>query len=96
MIDFERTCLFHQATSMHKHTEKLIAKNLKNQNISLCRQYKNATMLDEADKMYLELRDWLYSSGAASEDAIQELEDWLAFWDFYYFKWGGFMETVTT
>ena len=96
MIDRERTCLFHWATSMHKHTENLIAKNFQNQHISLCRQYKDAKTLDEADKMYLELRAWWYSSGAASEDSIRQLEDWLAFWHFRYRQWGGFMETVST
>jgi len=79
---------------MHKHTEKLIAKEFQNQHIRLCRQYKDATSMSEADKMYLEIRAWWYSSGAASESTIRELEDWLAFWHFRYRQWGGFMETV--
>ena len=48
----------------------------------------------EADVMYQKLWAWWYSSGAATEDAIRELEDWLAFWHFRYCQWGGFMETV--
>jgi hypothetical protein len=94
MVDRERTCLFHWATSMHKHTEKHIAKAFQAQHIRLCRQYKDATTMAEADQMYLQLKAWWYSSGAADEDSIRELEDWLAFWHFRYRQWGGFMETV--
>jgi hypothetical protein len=50
--------------------------------------------MGEADQMYLQLRAWWYSSGAAAEEAIRGLEDWLAFWHFRYRQWGGFMETV--
>ncbi len=94
MVDQERTYLFHWATSMHKHTEKLIAKEVQNQHIQLCRQYKDATSMFEADKMYLEIKAWWYSSTAASKPAIRELRDWLAFWHFRYHQWGGFMEMV--
>jgi hypothetical protein len=79
---------------MYKHTEKLIAKSFRNQHITLCKEYKDAKSMADADLMYQELRTWWYSSGAATEDAIRELEEWLAFWHFRYRQWGGFMETV--
>ena len=95
MIDRERTCLFHWATSMKQHTERLIKRDLQNQHVKLCRDYKAAKTLDEAESRYLQIKAWWYSSGAASEESLRELELWLAFWHFRYRQWGGFMETVS-
>ena len=67
MVDREKTCLFHLATSMHKHTKKLIAKEFQNQHIRLYMQYMDATLMFEADKMYLEIKARWYSSEAASK-----------------------------
>ena len=95
MINRERTCLFHWATSMKQHTDRLIKRELQAQHIRLCRDYKDAKNLEEAESRYLQIKAWWYSSGAASEESLRELELWLAFWHFRYRQWGGFMETVS-
>lgn len=95
MIDRERTCLFHWATSLKQHTERLIKRDMQCQHMKLCRDYKDAKTLEEAENKYLQIKAWWYSSGAASEDSLKELELWLAFWHFRYRQWGGFMETVS-
>jgi hypothetical protein len=51
--------------------------------------------MDEAESRYLAIRAWWLSSGAASKDAIQDLNLWLAFWHFRYRQWGGFMQMVS-
>ena len=58
LVDHERTCLFHWTISMHKHTKKLIAKEFQSQHMRLCKQYKDATSMSEADKMHLEIKIW--------------------------------------
>jgi hypothetical protein len=51
--------------------------------------------MDEAESRYLAIRAWWLSSGAASEDAIRDLNLWLAFWHFRYRQWGGCMQMVS-
>jgi hypothetical protein len=49
-------------------------------------------MMDEAESRYLVIRAWWLSSGAAFEDAIRDLNLWLAFWHFRYRQWGSCMQ----
>jgi hypothetical protein len=90
----ERTCLLHWSTSLHCHTQKLIKSDFQHQHTRLCKQYKDSKSMDEAKTRYLAIRSWWLSSGAATEDAVSELELWLAFWHFRYRQWGGFMQMV--
>ena len=94
MPNRERTCLFHWAQSMEKHTKADIRQDLQDQHRQLCKQYKNAKSMAEAETKYLAIRAWWLSSGAASEEGLPRLELWLAFWHFRYRQWGGFMQLV--
>jgi hypothetical protein len=51
--------------------------------------------MDEAESRYLAIRAWWLSSGVASEEAIQNLNLWLAFWHFRYRQWDGFVQMVS-
>jgi hypothetical protein len=51
--------------------------------------------MDEAESRYLAIQAWWLSSRAASEDAIRDLNLWLAFWHFRYHQWGGCMQMVS-
>ena len=94
MVNCERTCLLHWSTSLHRHTQKLIKPDMQHQYNQLCKQYKDSKTMDEAKTRYLAINSWWLSSGANSEEALQELELWLAFWHFQYRQWGGFMQMV--
>src|SRR5665811_2292182 len=94
MVDQERTCLFHWAQSLDKHTKADIRADLQDQHRLLCKQYKNATSQDEAETRYRAIRAWWLSSGATTTQGQNRLELWLAFWHFRYRQWGGFMQLV--
>jgi hypothetical protein len=51
--------------------------------------------MDEAKSRYLAIRAWWLSLGAASEDAIRDLNLWLAFWHFRYRQWSGCMQIIS-
>jgi hypothetical protein len=95
MKDQKRTCLFHWAQSLEKHTKADIRADLQHQHRQLCRQYKNAALASESETRYLAIRAWWLSSGATSEEGLSRLELWLAFWHFRYRQWGGFMQLVS-
>jgi hypothetical protein len=94
MENKERTCLFHWTQSLEKHTKAHIRPDLQGQHRMLCKQYKNARTLAEAESRYLAIRAWWLSEGTTSEDGLSRLELWLAFWHFRYRQWGGFMQLV--
>lgn len=94
MENQERTCLFHWTQSLEKHTKADIRPNLQDQHRRLCKQYKDAKTPTESESRYLAIRSWWLSSGAATDDALFRLEQWLAFWHFRYRQWGGFMQLV--
>jgi hypothetical protein len=52
--------------------------------------------MKEAESRYLAIRAWLLSFGVALEDAIRDLNLWLAFWHFQYRQWGGSMQKVSS
>jgi hypothetical protein len=82
MENRERTCLLQLTTLLRRHTQKYIKPDMQDQYNRLCKQYKDSEMMDEAESIYLAIRAWWLSSGAASEDAIGDLNLWLAFWHF--------------
>jgi hypothetical protein len=95
MKDQERTCLFHWAQSLEKHTKADIRAKLQHQHQQLCRQYKNAALVSGSETRYLANRAWWLSSRATSEEGLSRLELWLAFWHFRYRQWGGFMQFIS-
>jgi hypothetical protein len=52
MTDKERTCLFHYVQSMIKYTEKWIADEFQEQHKSLCKQYRDASTIEDADRLF--------------------------------------------
>ena len=46
--------------------------------------YKDAKTMDDAKTKYNVIRSWWLSSGAASEEGILGLLEWLDFWHFRY------------
>ena len=48
-------------------------------------------MMVEAESRYFAIWAWWLFLEAIFEDAIQDLNLWLAFWHFRYYQWGGFM-----
>jgi hypothetical protein len=95
MENRERTCLLHWTTLLNRYTHKHIKPDMQDQHNLLCKQYKDSKTMDEAESRYLAIRAWWLSSGAASEDAIRDLNLWLAFWHFQYRQWGGYMQMVS-
>jgi hypothetical protein len=60
-------------TSLKRHTQKFIKSDMHDQHSRLCKQYKDFKTMDEAESRYLAIRAWWLSLGAASEDAIRDL-----------------------
>src|SRR5579875_1679227 len=89
-----RTCLFHWMQSLVKHTKTYIKHDLQDQHMQLCRQYRDASSMVEADSRYAAIKAWWASSNCTSEDGLRHLQLWLASWHFRYRQWGGFMELV--
>jgi hypothetical protein len=63
MKDQKRTCLFHWAQSLEKHTKADIRADFQNLHRQLCRQYKNAASASESETRYLAIRTWWLSMG---------------------------------
>ena len=95
MKDQERTCFFHWAQSLEKHTKADIRADLQHQHHQLCGQYKNAAIASESKTRYLAIQAWWLSSEATSKEGLSRLELWFAFWHFRYRLWGGFIQLVS-
>ena len=54
----ERTCYFHWAQSLEKHTKQYIVHELQDQHKKLCMQYKDARSVTEAETRYLAIKAW--------------------------------------
>ena len=94
MVGHERTCLFHWSLSFDKMIQKYIKASLQSQHKQLCKDYKNAKIIDKADiKHHVIWSLWL-SSGVATEVDILGLLEWLGFWHFPYMQWDGNMNFV--
>ena len=96
MVARERTCLFHWSASLDKVTQKYIKSSLQFQHKQICKDYKDAVTMDDAETKYHVIRSWWLSSGATSEKGILNLSEWLGFWHFRYRQWGGHMLLVST
>jgi hypothetical protein len=68
---------------------------MQDQHNRLYKQYKDFKTMDEAESRDLAIRAWWLFSGAASENAIRDLNLWLAFWHFRYRQWSGCMQMVS-
>jgi hypothetical protein len=82
MENQERTCLLYWTTSLKRYTQKYIKLDMQDQHNRFYKQYKDSKTMDEVESRYLAIRAWWLSLGAASEDAIRDLNLWLAFWHF--------------
>ena len=96
MVVRERTCLFHWYASLDNVIQKYIKPSLQFQHKQICKDYKDAKTMDDAETKYHVIRSWWLSSGAASEEGILGLSEWLGFWHFRYRQWGGHMLFVST
>jgi hypothetical protein len=67
MKDQERTCLFHWAQSLEKHTKADIRADFQHQQQQLYRQYKIAASASESETRYRAILAWWLSSEATTE-----------------------------
>ena len=95
MEEWERTCLFHWTQSLEKHTKADIRGDLQEQHRQLCKQYRTASSMEDAEVRYFAIKAWWLSSGATTIEGLQRLELWLSFWHFRWRQWGGFMKSVS-
>ena len=70
MVARERTCLFHWYASLDKVTKKYIKLSLQFQQKQICKDYKDAKTMDDAETKYHVIRIWWLSSRAASVEGI--------------------------
>ena len=95
MVARERTYLFHWSANLDKVPQKYIKPSLQFQHKQICKDYKDAKTIDDAETKYYVIRFWWLSSGAASEKDILGLSKWLDFQHFRYRQWGGHMLFVS-
>ena len=76
-------------------TQEYIKTSLQVQHKQLCKDYKDAKIIDEAETKYHVICSWWLSFGAATEESILDLSEWLGFWHFCYRQWGGHMIFVS-
>ena len=92
----EHTCLFHWTLCLQRTTTRNIKPEFHDQHKELCNQWKDAKTQEEADTKYNVIKAWWVFSGAAtSPSAVRALNDWMAFWQFRYRQWGGYMQLVS-
>jgi hypothetical protein len=91
----ERTCLFDWSANLDKITQKHIRPSLQHEHKQLCKDYKDAKSLEDADIKYHVIRAWWLSSGATMEEGMYSLSEWLGFWHYRYRQWGGHMLIVS-
>ena len=78
MENRERTCLFHWTQSLEKYTKAEIRGDLQEQHRVLCKQYKNALSMEDAEVQYSAIKAWWLSSGATTIEGLQRLKLWLS------------------
>jgi hypothetical protein len=84
MVCCERTCLFYWLQNLDSVTQKYTKTSLQFQHNQLCKNYKDAKTIDEAETKYHVIRSRWLSSRAATEKGILDLSEWLGFWHFHY------------
>ena len=95
MEDRERSCFFHWMANLDKYTTKHIKLSLQVQHKKICLEYRDAKTMPEAEVKYHAIRAWWLSAGAATEDDLIALSEWLGFWHYRYRQWGGKMILVS-
>ena len=95
MEERERTCLFHWTQSLEKYTKADIRGDLQEQHRQLCKQYRTASSMEDAEVRYFAIKAWWLSSRATTTEGLQRLELWLSFWHFRWRQWGGFMKSIS-
>ena len=58
MVGSERTCIFHWSQSLDKVTQKYIKTSLQFHHKQLCKDYKDAKTIDEAETKYHVICSW--------------------------------------
>lgn len=92
----ERTCLFHWTKCLERVTIAHIKPEYQEQMRSLCKQWKDTKTQEEAEDMYNVIRGWWQSGGCVTSDAaLRALNDWMVFWHYRYWQWGGAMQLVS-
>ena len=80
----ELTCFFHWSANLDKITQKHIRPSLQHEHKQLCKDYKDAKSLEDADIKYHVIRASWLSSGATTEEGMYSLSKWLGFWHYRY------------
>ena len=96
MVARERTRIFHWSANLDKVIQKYIKPSLQFQHKRICKDYKDAKTMDDVETKHHVICSWWLSSGAASEERILGLSEWLGFRHFRYRQWGGHMLLVST
>ena len=96
MVAHERTCLFHWYVSLDKVIQKYIKPFMQFQHKQICKDYKNAKTIDDAEIKYHMIYSWWLSFKDVSKKYILGLSEWLGFWHFCYKQWGSHMLLVST
>ena len=84
MEELERTCLFHWRQSLEKHTKADIRGDLQEQHRQLCKQYRTASSMEDAEVCYFAIKTWWLSSRVTTIEGLQRPELWLSFWHFHW------------
>jgi hypothetical protein len=84
MENKERTCMFHWKMALERHTKQLIKPELQSEHIRLCQDYRMCQSIGEVDSKLASIKALWFSSRAASEFGLKELNNWIGFWHFRY------------
>jgi hypothetical protein len=87
---------FGLTTILDNVTLMYIKPSLQFQHKKICKDYKYAKTMDDAETEFVVIRSWWLLSGAISKEDILGLLEWLEFWHFHYRQWGGHMLLVST
>ena len=90
----ERTCLFHWKQSLHKHAKQCVKKEIRQQHISLCEEWRLATTKEAASSKSKEICAW-WRMEHVLEGKISLLDTWMSWWEERIAHWGSLMSTVS-
>ena len=61
----------------------------------MCKDCKDAKIMDNVETKYRVIRSWWLSFGAATKGGMLGFSKWMGFWPFCYKQWGGHVLVVT-
>jgi hypothetical protein len=96
MENRERTYQFYWRMSLERCTKQLSRSDLQSDHMSLCQDYRKSRTIRDADAAMVAIKAWWFSSGAALEAGVKELNNWINFWHFCYHQWGSHISQVRT